>query len=106
MDYLDNDYENLLSIIDNKNVILKFYASWCTNCNIINDCIQDYSLKNKYFVINIDIDINSSLVEHYDIEKIPTVIKINNNELEKYSGASNILNNFTINNSLDINEDF
>jgi thiol-disulfide isomerase/thioredoxin len=104
MDYFEDNIEDLEKIINHKNIILKFYAEWCKNCNLINEDLKNYSEKYNFMIININIDNNESLMDHYEISKLPTII-INeyNNNKEKIIGLNAIKSRLQI---LEINEDF
>lgn len=104
MDYFEDNIEDLHNIINNKNIILKFYADWCKNCNLINDDLKEYSEKYNFMVININIDNNESIMEYYEITKLPTIIinEYNNNQ-NKVIGLNDIKSRLQI---LEINEDF
>ena len=107
MEFINDDIDELKSIIKNKKILLKFYASWCKNCNTIQDSVNNYCNKYNYDCINIDIDNNESISEYYTIEKLPTIIIINEeNNNEKLYGASTINEKLRILEINEINEDF
>ena len=103
MEFLDDEIETLNNIIQNKKILLKFGATWCKNCDEVKNCLKEYCEKNNYFLISIDIDVNPSIMEHYNIEKLPTVVVLDNKPMEKIMGAQNIKNKFEI---ISIIEDF
>lgn len=103
MEFLDDEIETLNEIIQNKKILLKFGAVWCKNCDEVKNCLKEYCEKNNYFLVSIDVDVNPSIMEHYNVEKLPTVIVLDGNPMEKIVGAQNIKNKFEI---ISIVEDF
>ena len=98
----EDDIEELNKII-NKDTILKFYADWCKNCDLVNESILKYCNNNNYKCICINIDNNPSICEHYNIEKLPSIIM---NENEKIFGVSNINKKFDNLEKIVLTEDF
>jgi len=101
---LDDDIDELNNIIKDKNYVLKFYANWCKNCHTINDNLNQYCTNNNCLLVSIDIDDNQSIMEHYGITKLPTIII--NSIKNKFEGATNINNYLDSFMKIDINEDF
>jgi thioredoxin 1 len=57
--------------------ILKFTATWCGPCRMINPFVKELSsqFENKGVVINdIDVDTNSELATRFDIRAVPTIL--------------------------------
>lgn len=103
MEFLDDEIETLNEMIQNKKILLKFGAVWCKNCDEVKNCLKEYCEKKNYFLVSIDVDVNPSIMEHYNVEKLPTVIVLDGNPMEKIVGAQNIKNKFEI---ISIVEDF
>jgi len=103
MEYFDDDITELKNIIENKNIILKFYADWCKNCKIINEVVDNYCKLYNFKCISINIDNNPSIMEYYNVEKLPTIIM---NDTEKIVGSSKIIEKLETIEIFDISEDF
>ena len=103
MEYFDEDDIDELNKIMNKDTILKFYADWCKNCNLVNESILKYCNNNNCKCICINIDNNTSISEHYNIEKLPTIIL---NKDEKIFGVSSINEKLNKLENIILTEDF
>jgi thioredoxin 1 len=74
-----------LDCIEDYNCYILFYftASWCGPCQRIKPIIKEISdgvEESKLRVCMIDIDDNSELVEKYNINSVPTMILLLDNE--------------------------
>ena len=71
---------------NNKNVIVGFFATWCRACIAMKPNFKkastDASLKNYKF-LEVDFDKFRPLAAEYGVTLLPTIMKINNNIVEK-----------------------
>jgi thiol-disulfide isomerase/thioredoxin len=101
-----NEEENGINKIneeENKNKIIVFLSKTCPYCinylsNMNNKIENEFG--NNFDIINLFIDEdNQNLFKKYNIEHVPQVIVLYQNEIEKVDGNINIINiNKTINN--------
>ncbi len=79
------------STIQNKTIILKFEATWCKPCQVLDLIIEKVVIKNTNIeVVKINVDNNSELSKKYGIKSIPTVyIYKNGEEINKFTGIKN-----------------
>lgn len=70
-----------------KKKILKFEASWCNGCKILDKLLEDANL--PYEINNINIDVAIDEVSKYNIRGIPTLILLDdsNNIIKTLSGS-------------------
>lgn len=74
--------ENFVELIENcckneKYLLIDFYAPWCGPCILLNKHLEKIETQYdniKFSKINIDDDDIFSIVEKYEIIKLPTVI--------------------------------
>ena len=79
-----SDSEIECIIKKNKHVILKFTADWCGECKKYESFIDNITINSEIItIVEIDYDLNSDLVEEYEISKLPTLIYYKNNNLIK-----------------------
>lgn len=71
---------NIDETIDNKKVIIDFYATWCPPCKIIHKELLKYDkIKDKSISIyKVDIDKEKDLMERFAINRLPTLMYIEN----------------------------
>ena len=103
MSIIDLNTQNLKKYI-NENMIIKFYAKWCSTCDEMD---SDYNkLKKVYPNIifsQINIDEEEDLSERFNIKKLPTIIYVKNGILLgktekklKYEDINNIINKYIL----------
>ncbi|MBI5680022.1 MAG: thioredoxin family protein [Methanobacterium sp.] len=93
-----NWHTDLNSAIDEakktgKNVIVDFYAPWCSACTYLDeDTFQDPQVQEKlnknYIIAKIDIDRNPDLASKYKVYAVPTIIFMDSsgNEIKRQEG--------------------
>ena len=72
---------NFATIInDTKPVIVDFHALWCGPCKVQSPILKELAaeLGDKVRVIKIDVDQNSAISSHYQIQSVPTLIVFKN----------------------------
>lgn len=82
------EHLNVMNIdekLENKNVIVDFYATWCPPCKIMTKNIAAYDkVKSPDVTIyKVDVDQEPELSEKFSIRTIPTLIYFKNGKLVK-----------------------
>lgn len=84
-----NDIKKFIQNNTSIHILLKFSASWCGPCkilnNIINKLVDDYSsLKEKpmedVIIIDINVDKQEDISKYFKIRQLPTIITFFNTE--------------------------
>lgn len=70
------DEKNFYNAIQEKLVLVDFYATWCYPCKIQEKVLVDIqdSLKHKLRIFRVDVDKSPSLSASYAIQYLPTLI--------------------------------
>ena len=79
--HLEN--ENFEELIKNKKVVVDFYATWCGPCKMFGPVFEKVSNESSITFIKIDVDAHEDIARKYGIMSIPTVVLVNNGEVEK-----------------------
>ena len=68
-----------------KKVLIDFYADWCGPCKMMSPVIDEIAEEKaeQIKVGKINVDENQDLAMEYDVMSIPTIIIMNNGEVEK-----------------------
>ena len=68
-----------------KKVLIDFYADWCGPCKMMSPIIDQIAEEKaeQIKVGKVNVDENQELAMEYDVMSIPTIIIINNGEVEK-----------------------
>lgn len=73
--------------IENKRVLICFYASWCGPCKMLGLVLDKFSQENSIEILKINTDENQSLSEKLSIFSIPTLIIFENGkEIKRITG--------------------
>ena len=79
--------ENFKSEIDNKKILVDFFATWCGPCKMLGMVLEKYSKNSPYDIIKVDVDQASNLANEYKIFSVPTLIIFENGrEIKRTSG--------------------
>ena len=79
--HLEN--ENFEELIKNKKVVVDFYATWCGPCKMFGPVFEKVSNESSINFIKIDVDAHEDIARKYGIMSIPTIVLLNNGEVEK-----------------------
>ncbi len=68
-----------------KKVLIDFYADWCGPCKMMSPVIDEIADEKgeEIKVGKVNVDENQDLAMEYDVMSIPTIIIMNNGEVEK-----------------------
>lgn len=76
--------EDFNTLINNKKVLIDFYATWCNPCTLLSkvlDTIEDID------IIKVDVDEYRDLAKKYAVMTLPTLIIFENGkEIKKHIG--------------------
>lgn len=71
---------------NNGTVLLDFYADWCGPCKMLSPILEKINHeKEDTQIVKINIDDCPNLVQKYNIEGVPTMIILKNNEVQNVS---------------------
>lgn len=74
--------EMIKNLIDNnERLIVKFGASWCGPCKMMEPVLKVVSEETGAFIFNIDIDQYPELANEYNIMSVPTMLIYKDKEL-------------------------
>ncbi|MBO7086467.1 MAG: thioredoxin [Bacilli bacterium] len=81
---------NFNEIINNNNLVLvDFYADWCGPCKMLAPIISEIKeeLKDKVYVIKVNVDQEEELADKFGIYSIPTLVLIKDGkEIDRKTG--------------------
>ena len=66
-----------------KPVLIDFYASWCGNCNSVDNVMTEFADENPDVeVYKINVDENTDIANKYGVMSVPTVLALSGNEVK------------------------
>lgn len=84
MEYLKTKEEYLKTIENSNNLIIKFTASWCPPCLVIQRSLDEISENNPDIdIVYVDVDDADEIMDYVNIRNIPTVYIYIKSELKK-----------------------
>lgn len=85
MIFLENE-QDFFELINNKLVLVDFYATWCGPCRMISPIIDEVAKETTdLMVVKVDIDKYPNIATKYGIMSIPTLKVFKNGKEEKTS---------------------
>lgn len=60
--------------------LLKFHAEWCGPCKMMAPIVEEFKEKSGIEVESIDVDSQFELAQKYDVQSVPTLIRVDNGE--------------------------
>jgi len=68
------------TIKNNKLVVVKFWASWCAPCSVLNPEFQKAkkALKKEALLVEYNVDLGGDILRKYNIRYVPTMIIFKN----------------------------
>jgi putative thioredoxin len=71
-------------------IVVDFWASWCTPCQILGPVLErlEKEYKNKFVLVKISIEENKETAKTYEVMSIPSVKMIKNGKMvAEFTGA-------------------
>lgn len=85
MIFLENE-QDFFELINNKLVLVDFYATWCEPCRMISPIIDEVAKETTdLMVVKVDVDKYPNIATKYGIMSIPTLKVFKNGKEEKTS---------------------
>ncbi len=85
MIFLENE-QDFFELINNKLVLVDFYATWCGPCRMISPIIDEVAKETTdLMVVKVDVDKYQNIATKYGIMSIPTLKVFKNGKEEKTS---------------------
>jgi len=76
--------ETLDELINDKKVLIDFYADWCMPCKMLGETIEEIAENNKDVnIVKINVDEHPELARSYGVMSIPLLLLYNDNKIEK-----------------------
>ncbi len=69
---IEGNENNFEKLINDGNVLVDFYATWCGPCKML--AVELEEIKDKVKIIKIDVDKNNNLCKRFGIMSVPTLI--------------------------------
>ena len=72
-------------IIENKKIVVDFYATWCGPCKMLSSVLERIDEKNLIQIVKVDVDECSDLAAEYKIMSVPTLLLFKHGEVVEKS---------------------
>ncbi len=84
MEIIEANDQNFDEVIQNKEVLVDFYAEWCGPCKMVAPELE--AIKDKIQIVKINIDENMMLCKRYGVMSVPTLVHITGELADKKIG--------------------
>ena len=77
---MSNNFKEIIQ--SSKPTLLDFYADWCGPCKMQDPILKEFKNKvgDRVAILNIDVDKNPAVSQHYKIRSIPTLMLFKNGQ--------------------------
>lgn len=90
IEYNQETHNDCQKLIQNQDVLLEFYASWCGTCRSVTRMLKHVDTMNVLNIIRIDIDQNKELMKNYDVLGVPVIMLLHQGiEVIRLGGSVN-----------------
>lgn len=72
MEIIEGNSKNFNELINNGNVLVDFYATWCGPCKMIKSELE--RIRNTVQIVEINVDNDMQLCKKYGVMSVPTLI--------------------------------
>ncbi len=66
--------EEFSKLLDEKVLILDFYADWCGPCKMLSKVIEEFASNNDVKILKINVDKHHDFAKKFGIMTIPTLV--------------------------------
>ena len=78
--YLENDFKKE---IENKKILVDFYANWCGPCKMFAEVLQNVEKEIDIDILKVDVDKFPEIAKEYAVLSIPTIYLFDNLQVIK-----------------------
>lgn len=75
--------KNFLEEVENKKILVDFYANWCGPCKMMNEVFESVEDNIDIDILKIDVDKFPDIARQYNVMSIPTLYLMDNKKIIK-----------------------
>lgn len=83
MNIIQGTNQNFDELVSRGVVLVKFFATWCGPCRMLNPIIEEVSNEKNLTVVTVDIDKETDLTIKYSVMSVPTLMLFKDGKLIK-----------------------
>lgn len=83
MEIIHTDTNGFDKVLENKKVLVDFYADWCGPCRMLGPVLEEVSKVNDdVLIVKVNVDDAQEIAARYGVMSIPTMILFENSEIK------------------------